>query len=362
MLKSLRELGMSIADFVRWRDWGPGKIPVLCTVAFYVGLANCQVGPAFTFDFVLFMVFAIAHSSLGYVVNDWGDRELDILHGKPNAFASLTHAQAVTALVSLSVLALLSGLPFVWRPMVFPLWMGWVFFTLGYSLRPLRLKERGAWGLTASFLAQWSLPFLLTFAALNRFGGLDMIVFTLSVTISGATLEVAHQRYDRARDLSTQTSTLGTRTRAAKLDRLFAIVLILDRIALGAILVTVAVKLAPVNIGPWSLSPGLLLLGIYASLFAAALYETIQSSRRGEFLDPYYSPQRSAAKLLHETLPNLVIPVYLIALATVYQPINGLLLLAFLFWRLVLGQAKWWWPLRAAKDWWQRRKRPEIVS
>jgi len=30
----------AISRFVRWRDWGPGKIPVLCTVLLYLGLAH----------------------------------------------------------------------------------------------------------------------------------------------------------------------------------------------------------------------------------------------------------------------------------------------------------------------------------
>ncbi|MEE8306503.1 MAG: hypothetical protein V3R81_04515, partial [Gammaproteobacteria bacterium] len=125
---------------------------------------------------------------------------------------------------------------------------------------------------------------------------------------------------------------------------------------------TVAMKLAPVAVGAWSLSPGLPLLGMYMILFAVTLYETSRASQRGELLDPYYSSRHSAAKLLHETMPNLVVPAYLMVLATVYQPINGLLLLAFLFWRLVLGQADWRWPLRAVRNWWQRRNQSEASS
>lgn len=340
----------NVAQFIRWRDWGPGKIPVLCTVSLYIGLANRQVSAVFICDFILFIAFAALHSALGYVANDWGDRELDALHGKPNAFTSLSRAQGLAALAGLLLLVLLSGLPFVRRPMVLPLWLGWAFFALAYSLRPLRLKERGAWGLTVSSLAQWALPILLAFAVLNRFGGWDMVVFVLAITISGATLEVAHQRYDRPRDLSTQTGTLGARIAATKLDRIFAMALFMDKIALGAIMAIITVELAPVPVGLWSLSPGLPLLGIYILLFAAALYETIRSQQSGELLDPYYSSRRSATKFLHETLPNLIAPTYLMALATIYYPLNGILLLAFLFWRLVLGQADWRWLVRA----WQR--------
>ncbi len=121
--------------------------------------------------------------------------------------------------------------------------------------------------------------------------------------------------------------------------------------ALGAILLVITLTLAPLSLGPWSLSPGLPLLGIYALLLAISLRESVQARRRGQLQDPYYDPHRSAAKLLHETLPNLLAPAYLLALATTYHPINGLLLLAFLFWRLVLGSADWRWPLHAARQW-----------
>ena len=336
-----------IGSFIRWRDWGLGKIPIFCTGLLYAGLANRQVSTAFVLDFAMFVVFITLQASLGYVINDWGDRKLDALHGKPNAFTNLNQTQGILALATLLLLAFMSGLPFAGRPMVLPLWLGLVFLLLVYSLKPLRLKEHGAVGLCAAAVAQWPFPIMLTFAVMNRFGGWDMIVFTVATTISGVTLEIAHQRFDRLRDLGTQTGTLGSRMRATKLDRLFSTALLLDKIALMAILITITVGLAPVNILAWSLSPGLALMVICAILFVAALYETSQFSKRGELLDPYYSPQRSATKFLHETLPNLVVPTYLMTLATVYDPINGLLLLGFLFWRLVLGKADWRWPLRA---------------
>ena len=347
----------AISRFVRWQDWGPGKIPVLCTVLLYLGLASKQVSsPTFAVDFAVFVVYASLHSALGYVINNWGDRDIDISHGKPNAFTNLTRTQGLAALAVLLFLSLLSGLPLVRKPMVLLLWMGWIFFAFAYSLPPLRLKERGAWGLSVSFVAQWSLPVLLAFAALNRFGGWDMIIFAVAVTVSGATLEVAHQRWDRARDMSTRTGTLAARLSISDLDRILALALILDRVAIGAVLIVMRIEIPPMRIWSWALPPALPLLGIYAVLFPAVIYEGYQASRNGQRLDPYYASHHSAAKLLHATLPNLIMPIYLMILAAIYQPINGLLLSAFLYWRLVLGQADWRWPFRFAKEQLQRMR------
>jgi 4-hydroxybenzoate polyprenyltransferase len=339
------------SNFIRWRDWGPGKIPVFCTLLAYIALANHNFAMGFLIYFVLFMLFAVIHSALGYVLNDWGDREIDRLHGKPNAFENLSHFQGIAALAILFIMALLSGLPFVRRPFVLPLWLGWAFFALAYSLKPLRLKERGIWGLGFSSVAQWTLPIILTFAAMERFGKWDMIVFAIANTISGATLEVAHQRYDRAYDLSTQTNTFGMRTDPAKLNRLYVVALFLDKIALGVVLITIFVGIAPLTQGTGVIRLGVPLLAIYLALLAIALFENIRASTKGEFLDPYYSNKHSANKLLHETMPNLALPGYLLLLVTIFQPVNGILLLAFLCWRLMLGQADWQWPLRALQAW-----------
>jgi len=343
-----------IAGFIRWRDWGPGKIPMFCTILAYIALANRNFSTSFVFNFTLFIIFATIHSALGYVVNDWGDREIDRLHGKPNAFENLSYFQGIGALVALLGGAFLSGLPFVRQPMVLPLWIGWAFFALAYSLKPLRLKERGALGLGVSSLAQWTLPVLLTFAAMGRFGRWDMIVFAIANTISGATLEVAHQRYDRTRDLSTHTNTFGTHINTAKLNRLYAAALLLDKMALGAVLITISVGIAPLSLFAVWIGLGLPLLTIYLVLLSIALFETTRSSASGELLDPYYTTKHSANKLLHETMPNFVVSTYLLLLTTVFQPVNGILLLAFLYWRLVLGQADWQWPLRALQAWFFR--------
>jgi len=343
-----------VAEFIRWRDWGPGKIPFLCSVLFYIGLANRQFSPTFIIEFVLFTVFAIANAAFGYVVNDWGDRELDALHGKRNAFKDLTYSQGLIALTVLVVIAFLSGLPFVLRPRVPLLWGLWAFFTCAYSLKPFRLKERGAWGLSVSALAQWSLPTFLAFAALNRFGHYDMLMFVLAATINGATLEIAHQRFDRTRDLSTQTGTLGCRTSMGKLNRLYEIALAMDKLGIGTILIILSVSLSPMALDRWLITGGLPLFIIYAVLLIVSFREMGQSAKNGRVYDPFYSSSRSAGKFLHETVPNLLLPIYLGGLATLYYPLNGLLLAGFFTFRLILGKADWAWPLKAVKSWYRR--------
>jgi 4-hydroxybenzoate polyprenyltransferase len=345
----LRDGILRIASFIRWRDWGPGKIPVFCTLLAYIALAKRDFSAGFLLDFLLFIFFAVAQSALGYVVNDWGDRHIDKLHGKKNAFDNLTVSAGLLRLGLLSCVAFLSGLPFVKQPVFLPLWIGWVFFTCAYSLEPLRLKERGVLGLGVSSIAQWTVPMLIAFSAMARFGHWDMAVFAIANSISGATLEIAHQRYDRAKDLSTRTETFGARIVSNKLDRLYAAALIFDKLAIACVVITVSLVLSVLGRAFYWNASAYILPAVYLVIALAAILENKREAAHGSFLDPYYSKGHSANKILHETVPNLIVPGYLLLSLAMRAPLDLILLAVFLYWRLVLGEADWLWPLRTAR-------------
>ncbi|MBI4845904.1 MAG: UbiA prenyltransferase family protein [Candidatus Omnitrophica bacterium] len=346
-------------DFVRWRDWAPGKIPVFCTLLAYIALANRNLSHFFVFEFILFMLFASVHSALGYIVNDWGDRKIDKLHGKPNAFEKISHKKAMFILGLLIMLSIFTGLPFSSRPLFFPLWMAWAFFAVAYSVKPFRFKERGLCGLGVSAIAQWTLPILIVFAALERFGRYDMIVFAVVSSISGATLEIAHQRYDRKNDLSTKTKTCAVRLEGKKMDLLYSIAVFFDKIAICIVLITVLLGITRLDFSEgwqlvaWKKLLHPLIIG-YLILFFIALLETIRLAKKDIVMDPYYSTERTANKLLHETIPNLILPVYLLGILSIFQPVNAILLIVFLYWRLILGKADLLWPLRIIRGLWKK--------
>ncbi|HHX66408.1 MAG TPA: UbiA family prenyltransferase [Chloroflexi bacterium] len=338
-----------VARVTRWRDWGPGKVPVLCSIVFYILLAERALSPARLRDAALFILFAALHSAFGYMINDWGDRDLDRAHGKPNALADMRPRHSLLVLTITGGLALLSGLPFASRPWVLPLWIAWAFTAPAYSLKPLRLKERGKMGLLFSFGAQWCLPVLLAFTALGRLGTWDIALFVPAYSAGGATLEIAHQRHDRARDRSTATGTWGARASSDSVERLLHIALWLDRLGLGMVVLAIAWNLPILQIGRWAIPTGLPPVLIYSVLLFLVIHGTQSAGEGQEVVDPYYSTERTPATLLHETLPNLVIPTYLLGVATLYQPLVGIMLCAFLAWRIILGQADWRWPLRALR-------------
>lgn len=337
-----------IAQFIRWRDWGPGKLTILWSLCLYIAVAYDLPFVSFILTFVVFLIFAATQSALGYVLNDWGDRELDRRQFKRNSFTGKSTLECVLALTLILVMAFVTGFPLAPRPGFAILWMAWAASAAAYSLEPLRLKTKGMVGLPVSFVAQWFLPVLITFAAFGVAGGVDMWLLAIALTICGATLEIAHQRYDRARDMLTRATTFAASLSDEAVDRIYTVALLFDRLAIGVVVAVVAYRLLPLET-PWSSALAILISGLYGLLFLVTLPAAFRSIRTGVVEDPYYSSSHSVAQLLHETILNFFVPVVLGMAAILVEPYYAFLLGLFLVWRVVLGGADWLWPLRAAR-------------
>lgn len=180
--------------FFRWQDWGFSKIPLICTVCFYIALTYNHHSLLFVFSCLAFLLFAVSHSALAYVMNDWGDRFADRRHGKWNAFLGLSQQKSLIILVLLILTAVLSIVPFVQKTWFLWLWLLWTVVVSGYLLPPLHLKERGRGWRILEIIAQWVLPVCLAFAAFGHFGGWDMFLYALVLAIAGTSLDRGYVR------------------------------------------------------------------------------------------------------------------------------------------------------------------------
>jgi|SRR5262245_22895381 len=320
--------------YLRWPDWALSRIPMLCMVGSYLALVHGHSSAKFLTDFLLFtFVFASSNSAFGFLINDLGDRELDRRHGKRNTFLELGTTKAVCLLAAVIVLMMLSGLPFLDRPRFASLWALWWLAALAYSLPPIRLKERGAVGIATSSVAGWTLPVLIAFAALEAGTAWELWMFLLATTISGATLELAHQRHDLPNDAATQTSTLAVNLGQRKIDRIFPWALWADRIAVGVVLVVVVLRSQGLELkvnGPAMLAGSLIFI-----YFAALLNLSVRLAK-GHEIDPYYGQRTMTNRILHDIMPNLLIPAFLLTQLALQSPIWLAALLVFLLWRLLL--------------------------
>jgi 4-hydroxybenzoate polyprenyltransferase len=327
-----------IARFVRWRDWGPGKLSVFWCLCLYIAVAYDLPFDTFALTFIVFMAFAFAQSALGYVLNNWGDRELDRRQFKNNPFNGQTRLESTLALTLTGLAAFVAGLPLILHPGFALLWITWTAAAAAYSLEPVRLKTKGMVGLVVALAAQWFLPVLLAFSAFEVAGNWDMWFLALALTVSGAALEIGRQRYDRSRDLLAHVDTFATSLPDVLVNRVFATALLLDKLSIGLVLVVVvsAFQELPPR---WSSSLTWSIVGIYALLLLVTLGDSLRSLRGNTIDDPYYSQHHTAAWLLHETLLNFMAPVSLGIAASVNDPLFAVFLGLFLVWRVSLISA-----------------------
>ena len=348
-LRKKTSILVQVSHFTRWRDWGPGKVTLLCSLCFYIATAYGLSFGTFALTFMLFLIFASAQSAAGFVLNDWGDRDLDRKQGKPNVFNVRPYREGVVGLTVMLGVALATGLPFITRPAFVLFWGVWMAAAAAYSLEPLRFKTRGLPGLAVSFTAQWSLPVFIAFAAFERLGSLDMWGLALALTVSGATLEIAHQRYDRLRDASAHAHTFAVGL-STKIDRTYAVAVVLDKLAIGLVVALVFWDLAAMG-RAWSFTLAGGVSVVYLVLLMTTLPTALRAIGGSTIQDPYYSEGRSAAQLLHQTLPNFVLPMTLVFAAMLLMPQYGIVLVLFGIWRIILGGADWRWPLRIIQKW-----------
>lgn len=148
------------ALLVRWPEWSTSKLPFLGAAAMLLASEDLSVGR------LLAMLGTVSFwAAFGFGINDVADRECDGRAGKPNRAAALSPLSWSLFLVLTAAGAV--GLSLLWGANLAAPGLVAVGLLLAgaYSLRPLRLKERGALGLVAGAASQWVLPVLALSAA-----------------------------------------------------------------------------------------------------------------------------------------------------------------------------------------------------
>jgi len=231
---------------IRWSDWGASKIPPLFAVGYTWLLQDSALAQCANTPFALWITFVVVLAVFGYGVNDFADRSVDKLAGKTHPIASWSTARAVTWLVALLGIGVLTLYPFRRDPGVVPLAAVSCVAAAAYSLRPLRFKERGAVGLVVAACAQRSLPLLVGMALLGQLANPTAWLAVLIFTLVGLRWILLHQTIDLASDERAGVRTFARdhgldRTQAVLKNVIFPVELVLLMVWLVAVAVEVPV-------------------------------------------------------------------------------------------------------------------------
>lgn len=334
-----------LMTLLRWKDWFFDKILSLILVASYVALVDRLFSTIYLGHLSILLIFAILSAAYGFLINDLADREIDRRQGKLNAFHRLNPARAPLMLGGLLLVATFITFPFWQQPGFLPLWFLWILLTTAYSFPPLRLKERGFWGVISPAVAQLVLPSLLFFAALRHLSGWDAVLLVVYFGTKGLAIALGQQKRDLNGDLSTQTRTFATQVGHKRIAQAYAITLLVEQVLLAMALILMLFRIPPLE---W---PGLvgrlpptspIMLG-YIVLVALALRQ-MWAQRR--FTDPYFDPDKDIFNVLYAIFPVGVVPLYLVMLMSLHYPGNLIVLVLLILWMRPSPQ-RLLWPLRA---------------
>lgn len=163
-------------------------------------------------------IYMIFLESYGYVINSYADREQDAKVGKHPEALYFSDRQLQAMLIFFAIPSL--AIPLYFSDFKIRI-LGIATFLLAtfYSLKPVRLKERGGYGIVTAALTQRTLPFLL-FVFLIPFYDLRVTCFLLGwLSLIGIAVIMAHQLADFENDAKAKVDTWALRLGKGKVER-----------------------------------------------------------------------------------------------------------------------------------------------
>jgi 4-hydroxybenzoate polyprenyltransferase len=194
---------------IRWREWSSSKVGPLLAAFFYAVLIAAPPPLEVLGSFLAVLTFVCLCASFGYAANDYADWRIDQLAGKANAIALVSPLRARALLLGLLLGGLAALWPFYDRPHVAALALLTYGAGAGYSLHPVRFKERGWLGPLVGAAAQRPLPALVIFAALGALTWEAWLAAAL-LLLFGLRGMLQHQLRDRENDVQAGIQTYVT--------------------------------------------------------------------------------------------------------------------------------------------------------
>lgn len=177
------------------------------------------------------------------MINDYGDREIDLIAGKNKFVYHISKPKHLLIVIAVWTLGLLVSIPY-WKVKFFLplLFLNYILAVL-YSMPPVRLKNRGTYGLLAASITQRTMPALLCFAIFSHLK-YDTFLFALLFTIVGLREEIIHQLKDYRNDVKCGITTAAVSVRPKRIRNLLLYFLVpMELFILVIIIITICLAI-----------------------------------------------------------------------------------------------------------------------
>ena len=161
------------------------------------------------FEFILLLLAYVTIGIGGFLLNDFTDVESDKIADKKN-ISNLLKPKKILASI---MLLWLIGLFIAWRlsPSILGLSILQLILLVIYATKPIRIKERGVWGIFLDAIYAHVLPEIILLAFINKYTNevfipVSFLLISFSIGIRDI---VAHQLQDYSNDLKSNTKTFA---------------------------------------------------------------------------------------------------------------------------------------------------------
>ena len=206
MFSELKNNYINFLNLLRFQDWRDKMqriiVASLLVIIFSEKIEGTMIGVSIFFIY-LFTLFSYA-----FIVNSYADRKKDIIVGK-NYYYGFSEKFVKKILIILLLINV--AIPFYYQNVILILLMASGLFVASfYSLKPMRYKEKGGYGLLAASIFQ-AYPFLIFLVLTPDIYLLVLYLFFWIVIINFFT-EIAHQLGDYKGDKETDAQTFVVQT------------------------------------------------------------------------------------------------------------------------------------------------------
>ncbi|ACU04224.1 UbiA family prenyltransferase [Pedobacter heparinus] len=240
---------MKIFKVIRSAEWWAHKLPPLLAI----GYATVLMSAVPLYRVSLWLVFLLASLVVGAiyvsVINDITDLEEDLASGKPNRIQQIPEKLRWTIPVACIFFGTIFGY-FLYPDLLSCLLylLSWIVFSL-YSIRPVRLKNRGILGVFADGCGSHLFPSLLMVSSVSYITHQEMNwVWFASVGVwafcYGLRGILWHQFADRVNDIKVNLNTYASKIEPQDFKKQSMLLITLELIALSILLTQLAL-LAP---------------------------------------------------------------------------------------------------------------------
>jgi len=216
---------MKVANFwriFRFGEWNRTIMLVVITGLLILAFNN-KLNQDNMHDMALYSLYLILMGMFGFLLNSYADRKADHKVGRKVYIYNYSRRFVIALLAIMAFCVFVFPIVFE-NLLVFLAGSVLIILTVSYSIRPIRLKERGLSGFVLLVIAMIPLPFSI-FIMLFDIGLIEGAIFLGFFLLFSFVDELAQQIEDREHDLRTKTTTWMTQLSKKSQKRLMGLFL-----------------------------------------------------------------------------------------------------------------------------------------